>query len=130
MSLLDLYLYANKICIFSKSYCNYCNQAKNLLNKCNITPIIYELDKMPEGNTLQADLISKTNFKTVPNIFINGIHIGGFTELCKLYESGKIFRMINPNIYECFMCGKQSINKNIMLCNCTQKSYDDWNIPY
>lgn len=53
--------------IVTKPGCTYCDQAKTLLTQYGIEYV--ELYKMPEG------------FKTYPQIWHDGVHIGGFTEL-------------------------------------------------
>ena len=59
--------------------------AKKLLSQISKNRIkIVELDKIPEGEDLQADCYHKTNQKTVPNVFINGKHIGGYDNLSQL----------------------------------------------
>lgn len=130
MSLVDFYIDSNKVCIFSKTTCGFCNKAKQLLQKCNIEPIIYELDTLQEGQILHEHLISKTNHKTVPNIFINGNHIGGYSELEQLFKSGKLSVMTQSFQYICSFCGKTSLTKDLEACNCFHKYTDDWGRPY
>ena len=123
MSLVDFYIDPNKVCIFSKSNCGFCDKTKSLINNYKITPIIYELDKLTEGEILFEQLKSKTNQKTVPNIFINGKHIGGYTELCKLNNSRLLNNIINNFVYQCSFCGKSSYSKDIMPCKCISKPF-------
>ena len=130
MSLVDFYIDTNKVCIFSKTTCGFCNKAKQLLSSCNITPLVYELNQMSEGQLLHQQLISKTNHTTVPNIFINGTHIGGYSELENLFKSGKLLVMNNILKYLCSFCGKESQTKHLEACNCFQKTTDDWGMPY
>ncbi len=130
MNLVDFYIDTTKVCVFSKTTCSFCSKAKQLLKYCNIEPLIYELDKMNEGKILHENLISKTNYKTVPSIFINGIHIGGYNELKELYKYGKLSIMTQNIKYMCCFCGKESQTKNLELCNCFQKTTDDWGMPY
>lgn len=130
MSLADFYIDTNKVCVFSKSSCGFCDKAKQLLKSCNIEPLVYELDNMSEGNILHENLISKTNHKTVPNIFINGNHIGGYSELEQLFKSGKLSIMTQSYRYICSFCGKESQTKDLEGCKCFQKPTDDWGMPY
>ena len=130
MSIVDFYIDTNKVCIFSKTTCNFCNKAKQLLDSCNIKPLVYEMDIMGEGSILHKNLISKTNHNTVPNIFINGTHIGGYSELEQLFKSGKLSIMTQSFTYTCSFCGKNSKTKELEACNCFHKITDDWGIPY
>lgn len=46
------------------------------------------------GSDLQAKLLAKTGQRTVPNVFINGKHIGGCDDTSKLFSSGQIKTML------------------------------------
>lgn len=64
--------------IWSKDHCPYCEQAKALLTQRNIA---YEERKIGHGYTKEDLLEAVPNARTVPQIFINNMLIGGFTEL-------------------------------------------------
>jgi glutaredoxin 3 len=66
-----------KIVVFSKTHCPYCTDTKNLFSKLNITIKVHELDRMSNGSEIQSTLLEMTNQRTVPNVFINGKHVGG-----------------------------------------------------
>ena len=53
-----------------------------------------ELDKLPEGEAYQKLLIEISGQKTVPNVFINGNHIGGCDDTLKLDQSGKLLELV------------------------------------
>lgn len=63
-----------------------------LLNKYSIEPppFVVELDKHEMGPQLQGALKEKTGRKTVPNVLINGVSIGGGDEVVELHESGAL----------------------------------------
>jgi glutaredoxin 3 len=64
--------------VYSKKPCPYCEQAKSLLTRKNIS--YRELDvTRPEVLDQLRELVPGA--KTVPQIFIDGTHIGGYTEL-------------------------------------------------
>ena len=71
----------DKVVIFSKSWCPYCTEAKNLLKSLNIPFNVYELDQMNYVPAIQAILDDLTGMWTVPNIFIGGEFIGGLDSL-------------------------------------------------
>jgi glutaredoxin 3 len=85
----------NKVTVFSKSYCPYCNQTKDLLNKLGQEYYVEELDKQFNGSTIQKGLQELTGQRTVPNIFINGLHIGGNSDLQQLNSSGQLKSMLS-----------------------------------
>ncbi len=77
-----------RVILYSRADCMICNRAKNMLRKWNIDfgeiPIDHddttkrEFDKVTKG----AD--------TVPQIFIDGVLIGGFSELTELHMDGDL----------------------------------------
>ncbi|CAG8525735.1 3919_t:CDS:2, partial [Racocetra fulgida] len=62
-----------------KSYCPYCNRAKQTLDQLGTEYIAWELDNMDDGPAIQNYLSEKTGQRTVPNIFIGKKSIGGST---------------------------------------------------
>ena len=46
---------------------------------------------------MQAALLEKTGQRTVPNVFINGKHIGGHDDTMKLAGEEKLLPMINAD---------------------------------
>ena len=64
-----------KVIVYTGPNCGYCVQAKNLLNQRNI--------EFAEGTNLNEMLTLSGGMRTVPQIFFNERHIGGYTELRK-----------------------------------------------
>ena len=64
--------------VWSKDNCPYCVQAKALLNQKNIQ---FEERKIGDGWTKEQLLEAGPNARTVPQIFLDGELVGGFTEL-------------------------------------------------
>lgn len=130
MNMVDFYIDPTKIIIFSKTTCGFCKKAKELFNKLGYTDLtIYELDQIREGTNLQGALKQKTNQTTVPNIFLYGIHVGGYDDLYSLYESNRLMNYQKKSItYLCSFCGKESDNKDFS-CKCFQIHYDEWGRP-
>ena len=67
-----------KAIIWSKDYCPYCVQAKTLLEMKGIE---YEEKKIGDGYTKEDLLEAVPDARTVPQIFLDGELVGGFTEL-------------------------------------------------
>ena len=81
-------LYTASIIIYTISTCPYCIKAKVLLNKKMVK---YEEINIENDNSLKEEMVKKSNGrKTVPQIFINGIHIGGCDDLYDLENKGKL----------------------------------------
>ena len=74
-----------KAIVWSKYHCPYCDQAKALLTSKGI---VFEEKKIGDGYTKEELLEAVPNARTVPQIFLDGELVGGFTELKqKLTES-------------------------------------------
>jgi glutaredoxin len=74
-----------KATVWSKYHCPYCDQAKALLTSKGIE---FEEKKIGDGYTKEELLEAVPNARTVPQIFLDGELVGGFTELKqKLTES-------------------------------------------
>jgi len=128
--MIEFYINPDSICIFSKTTCSFCHKAVELLKNYNVNVQLIELDKIKEGPMLSKELLTRTNQKTVPNIFIFGKHIGGFSELNDLHNKNDLYNLINQKslIYKCSFCGKQSSDTKF-ICNCFPRSFDDWGAP-
>ncbi|KAI9490432.1 glutaredoxin-1 [Zychaea mexicana] len=85
----------NKVVMFSKSYCPFCERAKKLLQKLGQDFFAMELDKDANGAAIQDYLQKKTGQRTVPNVFINEEHIGGCDDLFAAESSGKLKQLLS-----------------------------------
>ncbi|PPR35587.1 MAG: Glutaredoxin-3 [Alphaproteobacteria bacterium MarineAlpha6_Bin3] len=82
-----------KIIVYTSNDCTFCNSAKILLKnkKLNFKEI-----NISKNENLKKEMIKKTNgLMTVPQIFINSHHIGGFEELNNLENKKKLDDIIN-----------------------------------
>ena len=66
--------------IWSKDGCTFCEQAKNLLKSKGIA---YEERNINHGYTKEQLLEAVPTARTLPQIFLNGELVGGFSELAK-----------------------------------------------
>lgn len=73
-----------KAVIWSKPACSYCDQAKKLLESRGVE---FEERKIGNGWTVEQLYEEVPNARTVPQIFLGGEYVGGFTELRKKLES-------------------------------------------
>ena len=67
-----------KAIVWSKPQCPYCDQAKALLNAKGYT---IEERKIGNGYTKEQLLEAVPSARSVPQIFLDDAHIGGFDEL-------------------------------------------------
>ncbi|MCL7033619.1 hypothetical protein MKW94_010637 [Papaver nudicaule] len=92
---IDKTISSHNIVIFSKSYCPYCKRAKAVFKELNQTPHVIELDERDDGYDIQGALGEKVGRRTVPQVFINGKHIGGSDDTLDAYESGELAKLLN-----------------------------------
>lgn len=82
----------SKVEIYTKGYCPYCHRAKALLEKKGVSFKEYRIDQEPD---LRDEMISRANGGyTVPQIFINGQHIGGCDDMYALESSNKLDKFL------------------------------------
>lgn len=84
----------NSVVVYSKSYCPYCKQVKQLLASLGVKSKVIELDEESDGAEVQAALKEWTGQGTVPNVFIGGKHIGGCDSTVAKHKEGKLVPLL------------------------------------
>lgn len=78
--------------IYTSPLCGFCHAAKRLLNQKDVSFSETDLSKQPDA---RAVMMQRANGRyTVPQIFIDGAHIGGFDDLYALERAGKLDPML------------------------------------
>jgi glutaredoxin 3 len=78
--------------IYSKTFCSYCWQAKRLLDSKGVE---YKEIGIDMGGPDREMMIQRANGRTtVPQIFIDGRHIGGCDDLYALERAGQLDPLI------------------------------------
>ena len=77
-----------KVELYTKFTCPYCFRAKSLLVEKGIEPTEIAVDF--DGNRKQEMIERAGGRMTVPQIFINGHHVGGCDDLFELERTGKL----------------------------------------
>ncbi len=81
-----------KVEIYTKMFCPYCVRAKRLLDGKGVA--IEEHD-ISLGGPRRAEMIQRANGRTtVPQIFIDDVHVGGSDDLAALERAGKLDPML------------------------------------
>jgi len=81
-----------KITIYTGPVCNYCDAAKRLLKRNNLE--FNEID-ISSGPEVLNEMINKTNGKrTIPQIFFDNEHIGGYVEIRQLEKNKKLVEFL------------------------------------
>lgn len=74
--------------IYTKAFCPFCARAMALLKKKGVAPQEYDITM---GGPKRAEMISRAPGRTtVPQIFIDELHVGGSDELAALERAGKL----------------------------------------
>ena len=74
--------------MYVKSTCPYCFRAQRLLDEKGVQ---YETYELVWGSPLREEMIERAGGRTtVPQIFINGSHVGGCDDLFSLERQGKL----------------------------------------
>lgn len=77
-----------KVEIYTKMFCPYCARAKKLLAEKGVD---FEETDITMGGPGRQEMLARSNGgTTVPQIFINGEHIGGSDDLAALEAAGKL----------------------------------------
>jgi glutaredoxin 3 len=80
--------------IYTQPFCPYCTRAVALLTQKGVA--FQEIDA-PHGSATREEAISRSGGRTtVPQIFIDGAHIGGCDDLLALDGAGKLDRLLVP----------------------------------
>lgn len=81
-----------KIEIYTKMTCPYCFRAKALLAKRGLQ---FEEIPVDLGGDKRHEMLERTGGRmTVPQVFINGSHVGGCDDLFELDRSGKLDELL------------------------------------
>ena len=74
-----------EVIMYSTAVCPYCVAAKNFLKSRGLGYQEVRVDSDPVARAL---MMQRTRRTSVPQIFINGTHVGGYEELVALDRSG------------------------------------------
>lgn len=81
-----------QVVMYSTTVCPYCSMAERLLKSRGVSDIQKIL--IDNNEALRAEMIEKTNRRTVPQIFIGNTHVGGFDDLSALDKAGKLLPLL------------------------------------
>jgi glutaredoxin 3 len=73
--------------IYTKSTCPYCIRAQSLLARKGVAAVEYNIDR---GGPKRDEMIERSGRMTVPQIFIDGRHVGGCDDLQALDGRGEL----------------------------------------
>ncbi len=80
-----------KVEIYTKSWCPYSKRAKDLLDRKGVS---YEEIDVTDDSFKDSKMVERASRQTVPQIFIDGYHIGGNDDLLAADKSGRLDRIL------------------------------------
>jgi glutaredoxin 3 len=83
---------APRVIVYSQPFCGYCSAAKRLLEGKGAA--FTEIDVMAEAGRRSEMIERSGGRRTVPQIFIDGRHVGGYDDLSALDRSGELDRLL------------------------------------
>ena len=81
----------SKIRIYGNDSCAYCGAARMLLKQKGVDFEDILINKDPDA---LAELRSRTDRTSVPQVFLGDTHVGGFDELCELDKTGELDKLL------------------------------------
>ena len=75
------------VTMYSTAYCPFCQMAERLLQLKGATVERIRVDLEPGR---RAEMMTRSGRRTVPQIYIGNLHIGGYEELAELERAGRL----------------------------------------
>ena len=80
------------ITMYTGPMCNFCEAAKRLFSRNNLK---YQEIDISLKDDLRDEMIKKANGKrTIPQIFFDDLHVGGYQELRELEKKGELLNLV------------------------------------
>lgn len=78
----------SKITMYSTQWCPFCKRAEQFLQIKGFSKIDkISIDEQP---AMRQEMIERTGRRSVPQIFVNDFHVGGYDDLVRLDREGKL----------------------------------------
>jgi glutaredoxin 3 len=78
--------------IYTKDWCGYCTRARRLLQNKGVEFAEYDITL---GGPQRVEMIERANGRSsVPQVFIDGVHVGGSDDLAALEAAGRLDAML------------------------------------
>ena len=80
------------VTVYMGPRCNFCDAAKRLLVRNNI--VFNEINIALQEGKLEEMLSKSNGRKTIPQIFFDDLHVGGYEELRALEKKGELLNLV------------------------------------
>lgn len=76
-----------QVVVYSSAFCPYCVRAKSLLE---IKGVDYEEIRVDLDHDRMREMLDRSQRRTVPQIFIDDYHVGGYDDLAALERNSRL----------------------------------------
>ena len=83
-----------KVKIYFSEYCPYCKSVESLMNRKNIS---FEKIDVDLDVSLREEMVKISGRTSVPQVFVNDLHLGGCDDVYDLENKGKLDSLIFKN---------------------------------
>lgn len=80
-----------EVVLYATAWCGYCAAARRLLNAKNASVSEIDVDESPGR---RQEMVERSGRRTVPQIFIGGRHVGGYSDLAALERDGRLDELL------------------------------------
>lgn len=84
-----------KVVLYATSWCPYCAQARQLLERKGVELEEIDIEAVPGART---EMMSRSGRRTVPQIFIGATHVGGCDDLLDLDARGGLDKLLQTGV--------------------------------
>ncbi|MCP3868550.1 MAG: glutaredoxin 3 [Gammaproteobacteria bacterium] len=81
-----------KVVMYTTTLCPYCVRAKALLHKKDVK---IEERHIEKNRAFMREMLQRSKQRTVPQIFIDDYHVGGYDKLAELNAFGKLDQLLD-----------------------------------
>jgi glutaredoxin 3 len=75
------------VTVYSDEICTLCHSVENLLN---VREIPYEKVMVEEGTDAYEELVARTGMKSLPQVFVGSMLLGGYVETLAADQAGML----------------------------------------
>ncbi|MEN8178795.1 MAG: glutaredoxin 3 [Pseudomonadota bacterium] len=76
-----------KVVMYTTAICPYCVRAKFLLEHKGV---VFDEIRIDTDHAIMQEMVKRSQRNTVPQIFINDFHVGGYDDLAALEMAGRL----------------------------------------
>ncbi len=86
---------SKRVTMYATGYCPYCSMAERLLRAKGVEIDMIRVDLEPQR---RVEMMERTQRRTVPQIYVGDVHVGGYDDLSALDRAGKLDPLLADEI--------------------------------